>query len=401
MSRASLTPLRMIRPGYITRDRLDNVIDTCRIFETSFDFWDGDGDGWRIVKLDTMFDLYAYSSTDTEAPVAFCSWLIKSSSPDIKDNFIEDGVWKSIYQTLSWAKDEFADLVDWLLGLSPAGALHDNADLLRSISSLLFDHVTRQNWKIVNLLLAWGADPHHVGARYGPFKETPLSVSMYTSWDFWGLRNFLHGRGLDVKDFACKELEEGRPLLDDGWQMETLTALLELDFEPDIAPDCLREEEVKCDSCKLVIYGYWSHAAMSYGARVCGTRSCCVVQPYWQVIVEGIKNGISPQRSCSDTQHDQPSNSQHNFTVLDDSSTDTTDDSAFSQDPALCEDEAAHPDQEPPTNGVDISSMVFDRNEIWCIWCWHHFKKTGLRTSATSATEFSDEDDFSPYLIHT
>ena len=372
----------MLHPSVITRDKVDNAIDTCRIFEDSFDFWDGDGDGWHIVKADVICDFGIWSRKDAEAVLPFCSWLVKSSIRDIEENFMEENVWGIICK----ASDEFADIVDLLLGLSPAGALHDNSDLPQRISSRLCHHITRQNWKIVSLFLAWGADPHHAAAIDGSAKGTPLSVSMYSSWTFWGLRNVLHGRGLDVKDFAYKELEEGRPLLDDGWQMETLTALLELDFEPYIAPDLLWSM-FRCHSCKRVVY---------HGYRT------VIVQPYWGVIVEGIKNGISPQKSCSDTQDDQPSNSQHNLTVLDNSSTDTTNDSALSQDPALSEDEAAHPDQELPANGVDNPSIIFDRKEVWCVKCWNHFKKTGLRrTFANPVTNSSDEDDFSPYLIHT
>ena len=212
---------------------------------------------------------------------------------------------------------------------------------------------------------------------------------MYSSWAFCAFRDVLHSIDFDVKDFAREELEEGRPLLDDGWQMETLTALLEFEFEPNTSP-CHKEKYCsRCRSCKS-----------------CKSWLSVVVQPYWQVILESIKKGIHPQRISSDAQYEQPSMSQRNLTILNDSSTDTADDSALFQDPALSEDQAAHPDQESPTIGVDISSAIFDRTEVWCIKCWLHFKKTGHPRSPVSETESSDEDDtseddFSPYLIHT
>ena len=377
------------RPG-IVRDRLVNAIDTCRIFETSFDFWDRDGDGWDVLQFAPEWH-ESLSTTEAETMVAFCSWLVKSSSPDIKDNFVEDKVW----DTTHCVNDEFADFVDLLLGLNPAGTLHDDAGLLQHWPPLLSRHIIRQNWKFVNLLLATGADPHRVytDKYYSPVAESPLSWAMYSSWTFWGFRNTLHGRDLDIKDFAREELEEGRPLHKAGWQMETLTALLELDIELDIAPYNGRPR-YSCDSCNRDI------RSSPYSAKI-------VVQPYWQSSLESVKSGVSPHGLFSITQDEQPPNSQHNLTVPNDSTTDTTGDSALSQDLVLSEDQATHQHQESPTNGVDISSTIFDRKEIWCIECWYDFKKTGhQRSPASFVTESSDdddasEDDFSPYLIHT
>ena len=379
----------MIYRQGIVGDRLVNAIDACRIFETSFNFWDADGDGWDVLENTPGWNV-SLSTTMAETTVAFFSWLVKSSSRDIKDNFIEEKVGGAIYL----ANDNFADFVELLLGLRPAGTLHDDAGLLQLCSDLLFRHITLQNWKIVNSLLAWGADPHRVytDKNYSPVAESPLSLAMYSSWTFCAFRNASHGRDLDVKDFARKELKEGRPLHKSGWQMETLTALLEFEFEPDIAPNNGRSR-YWCDSCNRYM---WSG------------QHCfeIMVQPYWESFLESVKSGVSPHDLCSITQDEQPSDSQRNLTVLSDSSTDTTDDSELSQDPALSEDQAAHPDQESRTYGVDISSTIFHRKEIWCIECWYHFKKTGRRWSSASETESSDEDDtseddFSPYLIHT
>ena len=323
------------------------------------------------------------STTEAEPLATFCSWVVKSSSPDIKDNFIEDKVLAATYL----ANDKFADFIDLLLGLQPAGTLRDNADLLQYCSELLFHHITRQNWKIVNLFLAWGADPHNVATYIfdSAVAESALSTSMYSSWTFWGFRNVLLGMDLDLKDFAHKELEEGRPLPEAGWQMETLTALLELEFEPDDPPRETEEDDNRCDNCNRYLGLYRFNSV--------------IVQPYWQVILESIKNGTYQQRTCSDTQDEKSSSSLRDLTILNDSTIESADDSAMSQDPA-------HSDQESPTNGINISSTVFDREEIWCTECWHQFKETGRRSPATSETESSNdddasEDDFSPYLIHT
>ena len=198
---------------------------------------------------------------------------------------------------------------------------------------------------------------------------------------------------LDLKDFAHKELEEGRPLPKAGWQMETLTALLELEFEPDDPPRETEEDDNRCDNCNLDICFYLFDSIL--------------VQPYWQVILESIKNGTYQQRTCSDTQDEESSSSQRHLTISNDSTIEAADDSAMSQDPAQSKDQAAHSDQGSPNNGVGISSAIFDRKDVWCIACWYHFKKTGHppspKTSKTKSSygDGASEDDFSPYLIHT
>ena len=355
-------------------NRSADAIDTCRMFETSSDFWNEDGDGWIV------FDFYLHpflqiNPWKAEPSASFYSWLITSSNADLKDNFLVKRVGEVMYR----ADDYFADCIDLLLKLSPARALHDNFDLPHDYPPLLLRHMICQDWKIVNLLLASGADPHHVCTRdcYSPVAESPLSLAMYTSWGFWAFRNALHSIDLDIKDFAGKELEEGRPLLDAGWQMETLTALLKQEFEP---PHNTEGHGLPCDSCHEHGHPWGSHI---------------MVQPYWQRFLGSIKNGTCPGRICSDTQDEQTFNSQRNPTILSDSITETTNDNILSQDPALSEDQAAHPEQESPTNGVDISNIVFDRNETWCIWCWHNFKETGRRSPGFSEMESSDEDDAS------
>ena len=40
------------------------------------------------------------------------------------------------------------------------------------------------------------------------------------------------GINIGVEDIVCQGLERGLPLLGAGWQMETLSALFALDFEP-------------------------------------------------------------------------------------------------------------------------------------------------------------------------
>lgn len=63
----------------ITEDGLVNAIDTCRIFEDSFDFWDECGDGWYLVN--------PRNPTRSGALDRFYSSILQLLSPDVKANY--------------------------------------------------------------------------------------------------------------------------------------------------------------------------------------------------------------------------------------------------------------------------------------------------------------------------
>ena len=361
-----------------------DAINTCRIFEDCFDFWDENGDVWHILEAWPKWNSGTIVSREIEAMLAFISWFITSSSPDIKANYnIQKIRW-----AIQFADDEVADAVGLLLRLDPR-RVQDLNNISSDGNTLLMQHVIERNWKIVIMLLAGGADPHQVqrasSSSYSPVAESPLSISMYASWTLWGFRNVLYARGLRVEDIVREELKEGAPLLNAGWRTETLTALLELGFEPEIAPHRTFLGYLRCSNCN--VYIHYSEVA---------------VQPYWQGVIESIKNGTHPRTICSDTQDEQPSTSQCNPPVLEHSARDTTDRSALSQASGLSEDQAAQPDLEPVVSGDGASSTTLDRGEVWCIKCWWYYKETGSRwVRATFKTKYSDGDDFSPYHIHT
>ena len=181
--------------------------------------------------------------------------------------------------------------------------------LNKSFEGPLFQYMITRRWNIVNTLLAWGVDPHfvHLSHRYSPVPESALSLAMYSSGIFWGFRNALRKMYPNGEDIARQELKEGRPLLGAGWRIETLTALLELDFKPSVKTYA----GLLCDSCSG------------------GTLGEVRVQTSWQNILENIKNGIHLQSFCSDTQEEQSSNSEgHPAISKQDSLTNATDGSS-------------------------------------------------------------------------
>lgn len=326
-----------------------------------------------------MFRGSYLNTMKVETWLAILSWFVQSFITDIKAGYSMENV----RFIIRWSDDGVADAVELLLRLSPPGAFCD----------LVVLHIRNQNWKLVNLLLAYGADPHLFSSTYcdSGNAETPLSLAVYSSWAFTAFRNVLHRREFDLEDFARQELKEGRPLRDACWRMETLTALLELDFEPDIGPCRNEREYYRCGSC--------------------GRLKCWFtlqVQPYWQGVLESSKNGTYPPRSYLDTQ-DEPFSTSHNHLATSDkdSPISTTEGSESSNDSAILEAEAAQPDRKSVASETDTSRTVFGRDEIWCIRCWRHFKKTGhRRTHVIYETQSSDSDDssddgFSPYLFNT
>ena len=340
------------------------------------------------------------STADVEATLTFLLWLIRSSSRDIQANYDTEGIFELILR----AHPGIADAIDVLLGLGPPKAIDKLQRTSASFASrdtmetfaeegitLLCYLIILQKWDHVQILLALGANPHHTrfNSHFSPVAESPLSLAMYSSWAFWVFRNALVGTSPDVKDIACQELKQECPLLDAGWQMETLIALLELNFEPDVEPSRPHLNYHYCDCCS----------------------SCIVhveVQPYWQCILESIRNRTYPGMVGFDAQIEQSLSSQSHLTTSNkDFLINIKEGSQFLHDYPSPEGRIVQPDKESFLGENDTPSVIPDRNEVWCVWCWYYYKDTGHRRSPNTVdTQISDEDDsseddFSPFLFNS
>ena len=360
------------------------------------DFWDRDGEGWDVLKW-VPLDHGDQSTAEVEAILTFLLWLIRLSAPDIEANYDTE----SVFELILRAHPGIADAVGLLLDLGPPGAIDklqrtstffDSPGAMKTFAgegiTLLCYLTILQQWDHVHTLLALGANPHQVclNTHFSPVTESPLSLAMYSSWKFWAFRNALHRVGLNTEDIAHRALKQRCPLLETGWRMETLSALLELEFKPDFEPyfEPLRPHMnyYCCDCCD------------SYIVHV-------EVQPYWLHILENIKNGISPQMMSSDTLDEQSPNGQSNLTMSNKNTllsikagNDSSHDFAFSKS------QITQPDKQSLPSDID-------RREVWCIWCWYYYKDNGHRRPVTSVnTQDSDggdssDDDFSPFLFNS
>ena len=372
LTRNGRTPIGKFASLPITQDGLVDAVDICRIFDDSYDFWDRSGDGWAILPLITYYH-------GGEALAKFGSWFVQSSSPDIKAYYDKD----LVSNVVRYAGPGMLDSIGLLLELGPPGILDrvffGRTPLIQSI-------IDRDHDKI-RVLLACGADPHRSSLMWNRI-ESPLSLAMYSSWAFCSFRDALYGINPHAEDIVRRELEPGRPLMDDGWRVETLSALLKLDFELEVEPPGYTIRQYS-DCCSCV-----------FNFEV-------MVQPYWQDILERIKKGIYVHNPCSDTWDVQPSSSQSLSISTNDSLTNMTNDSPVSQDYLLPDDQSQQSDEQSVTIETANSRLAPGREELWCIECWRHFKETGRpRSPSITETSSSDGDDssvdeFSPFLFNT
>ena len=320
--------------------------------------------------------------SDDEASAEFSSRFVQSASPEIKAYYDKDKVSNTIHS----ASCGVLDSISLLLELGPPGTV--DHEFLRTTS--LDESIICREYDKTRLLLACGADPHRL--NFFPIShrvESPLSLAMYDSWAFCSFRDALMEMNFHVEDVVRRELERGGPLHDDGWQGETLSALLNFDFELEIEPP--KNISKKCSNCGNYCWD-WDP----------------LVQPYWQAVLERVKKGVYLQNDRSDTQDVQSSSSlSHSSVTNTDSLTNATNGGPLTQDYVLPDDQSVQSDEEPVVIENATSRLVAEKEVVWCLDCWHYLKETGRLRSppvteySSSEEEDSSDDDFSPFLFNT
>lgn len=171
-------------------------------------------------------------------------WMLRLFSPEIRTYFIEKCYARLLRTAFGPGKEKVHRV---LLELGPVGAI-DAVGKEGGYTTLQAALAYAQVYSDLEMILAFDPDVHHVGfeADYSPVDETPLSLALYSSHPFRRFTDALKKRHYDLDEFVVQELWEESPLMKEGWTRQTLRALFEVDFEPDVWYTNLQH----CDECQ-------------------------------------------------------------------------------------------------------------------------------------------------------
>ncbi|KAF6217744.1 hypothetical protein HO133_006571 [Letharia lupina] len=379
------TPMEVAADGLwdTTYATLSEVFDTLRLLTDSMDFSDENGDGWGVLR--TLFDT---------ARDILCRGTIRSSLKlDPISRFS--------------AVQEASDL---LLNLGDAETINAGIQF-RDGYTILHDFVAYAY--PVSTVLAKGPDLHRrvLDYDYTPQEESPTSLAMYSSWAFTEWLRGLVTIKVKFEEFIDEELKRN-PLVHTGWEKETLHDLFAYHHRPD-----LDVEGYTCSDCTKPI---------SYNA----------VQPHWRHMLERIKQRIDPDGpGQTDSQVGEKENTDvRKIAETASSSDDPTHEpdmtgnvllvdsnELFSESDSKSESELEEDVHGYPAMVPIRSDCVYAPNEVICVDCWLHYRKTGTRRPPlpwkrrfaigsdddasldeySSSGDESSEDEFSPYHIHS
>ena len=304
-----------------------DIIDTIRLFEDLFDFTDGFGDGW------SMLLVLGYRTTETEADPSLSTshWLLRTFKSSVEPCF-SDGVLTSLlakYGTVIRCHHLLSKMEFNCLTSSPK---HDTTFHVAAVCS--------RDAKLVDLesrfhtTMATNNFDLHITASgtwqtiSSPLPETPTLLAIYNEETFYSWRYLYVLPNLYA--FVEDELQQ-RPLVDRGWETDTLTALFQLDLQPKVSllPDA-------CGKC---------------------SRTGPLAQISWLERLERLKMRIGSDWEAYCRLEQQPQEidkCQNETTDLASSANcyDNGQDGVETKKPLL-------PDQ-PPT-----------KEDFICVWCWH------------------------------
>lgn len=391
--------------------KLSEAIDTFRLFVDSMDFLGEDGDGWRILKNLCIGASNGWQDVNVNVEAKILLWMLRLSSSEMKANFIEKNCAQMLYFTLH-PDPELVEASDLILRLGGHGIIDttigngDGYTILhrRLVHSLLNDSLSA--------LLARGPNLHRrcFVEFYTPYDETPTSLAMYSSWAFTSWLHELASIGVDTGRFIDQELEQN-PEVHDGWEKETLLHLFEYGDRPDL--DRAGKDAGKDWIC-------------SHGK----STTVVSVQPYWRHLLERIKKRMHPEdliRPISEVDDEEKADSGSMVGAASswrdpNPPPDTTGHVSYvdlDMLPFESEESGECSSGYPATISLQ-SDCIYSWDEIVCMDCWLHYKRTGTRRQPpgtdedSSKNEYSlrvddfsfpvddsSDDEFSPFHIHS
>lgn len=363
------------------------------------DFSDESGDGWEVLR--TLCDSTREAHGETEAKIALLLWTLKLLSFELKTYQVRRQYARMLGLILR-PHPGLEEASDLILNFSGAETI-DGIDYGTEGYTLLQESISfadSREW--TSTILSRGPDLHRIGLdnNYTPQEETPTSLAMYSEWAFVDWACGLDTIEVDLEKFIEQELERNH-VVHVGWDKETLLALFAYDYTPDLD---LRRYWT-CSDCTEFI-----HAVR--------------VQPYWRHLLERIKRKIDPDTQAQG--HSEASETENadlgGIMEAGSSSSDVSENVPFAdlgELPSGPESESKEDIHGYPRTIPIQSDCVYARDEMICMDCWIHYRRTGTRKPPLlreqghvsdddssldenpPSRDESSEDDYSPYLIHT
>ena len=415
------------------------------------DFIETDGDGWMA-----LFCVQDASNRWEPDPATFSAktdlfvWMLRLFSPEIRTYFMEKCYAKILTTAFQPGKERVHRL---LLELGPVGAIDvvdkEEEGYTTLQTTLAYAEVSSD----LEMILAFDPDVHRLGFDdfYSPIDETPLSLALYSSHPFRRFTDALKKGHYDLDEFVIQELWEESPLMKEGWTRQTLLALFEIDFEPDVGYTSLQH----CDECQnrfvyelspLQVEIAWQQFLEHFKERHSPTAfetANSRGDPVDEVTENDTKDqtSMNPGQDADDVSNNsgiegswhsqiasETANSHEDLVgkVSEDFAQDLTSRDSlgdFDDDNGL-EIEGSGTDSSGDSSSGDSSSgdsssgdsssetdqvsweRRFWQHTVVCIYCWHDFKR---RTQSAMQEDFAEEDHysedsedgFSPYLFNT
>lgn len=411
---------------------LSEIFDTLRLFTDSMDFLDEYGDGWRI--LLTLF----FKARNLRGKIGLQLRMLRLLSFELKTYFVAEQFAALLRWTLS-SDPRLQEASDLLLNLGDAETINAGIQF-RDGYTILHDFVAHAYSYPVSTVLAKGPDLHRRGFnyRYTPQEESPTSLAMYSSWAFTEWLRGLVTIQVNLEEFIDQELERN-PLVHTGWEKETLHDLFAYHHRRDlVVPGYACSDYTKCIS-GIEVQPHWRQIldVEGYPCSDCTKRIFGVsVQPHWRHMLERIKQRIDPDDpGQTDSQEGEKENTDvRKIAETASSSDDPTHEpdttgnvllvdsnELFSESDSKSESELEEDVHGYPAMVPIRSDCVYAPNEVICVDCWLHYRRTGTRRPPlpwkrrfaidtdddassdeySSSGDESSEDEFSPYHIHS
>lgn len=404
--------LAVDKSRYTTYATLSEVFDTLRLLTDSMDFSDENGDGWEV--LENLCEHAGETLGECDAKESLLLWMLRQSSFELKTYFIRGRFENILHWTLLFSdRSEASDL---LLNLGGAETINTGVYSRDGYTVL---HYSVTNALRVSKLLAKGPDLHRRGFNYDytPQEESPTSLAMYSSWAFTEWLRGLVTIKVKFEEFIDEELKRN-PLMHAGWEKETLHDLFAYHHRPELDIECHHCSDCSdCSDCTKPIFGI-------------------EVQPHWRHMLERIKQRINPDGpGHTDLQVGEKENTDVRKIVETASSSDDLthepdmtgnvllvySNELFSESNSKSESELEEDVHGYPAMVPIRSDCVYAPNEVICVGCWLHYRRTGTRRPPlpwkrrfaivpdddasldeySSSGDESSEDEFSPYHIHS